>query len=229
MTNLNNNKSKNEEQRLSKLMVGMVAFLGSLSVLVSVLVLQSQRDETRIRSSLEQSIRLARKLQALGSTTGTSAIQLPPAVETNLADIWDPYDRVSGTSRNDTPIFWHILKSGGTSIQAYALDCLNLVLSNEQGTQFGHATDTIIQIVQFPSERRFINVDTSTKDGIARAKRLGLAESGLADIIVSPLFPEITDLMNERNKGRVFTMMRHPIERAASMFYYLQVSSSFYC
>jgi hypothetical protein len=158
-----------------------------------------------------------------GSISVLPAIQLPPAVETNLADIWEPYDR-NGSSRNDTPIFWHILKSGGTTVQGYSSDCLNLALSNEQGIQFGHDADTVIQVMQVPSERRFINVDSTTRPGIARAKQLGLAESGLADIISSPLFPEIIDVMNEQHRGRMFTVLRHPIDRASSMFYYLQVS-----
>ena len=112
---------RSKRTRQIKTTVGaVVAFLGSLSVLVSVLVIQSQQDETRIRSSLEQSVRLSRKLQAY----------------------------------------------------------------------------------------------TSTKDGIAYAKRLGLAERGLAKIIVSPLFPEITDLMNERNKGRVVNQRGGALEQS---------------
>jgi hypothetical protein len=54
--------------------------------------------------------------------------------------------------------------------------------------------------MQFLSERRFVNVDTTTPLGIHRAKQLGLAESGLADIISSPLFPEIIDIMNEQHR-----------------------------
>jgi len=42
------------------------------------------------------------------------------------------------------------------------------------------------------------------------------------NLIVSPYLWDATEiLLNGVNKGRMFVMMRHPIERAESMFYYL--------
>jgi hypothetical protein len=215
-------------------LVGTGVLLASLSLLLSVLLLKTPTKHRRTKAVANvQDVRdlghnQRRQMQEVpaaeaGSILVVPTVQLPPAVETNLTDIWEPYDR-NGSSRKDTPIFWHILKSGGTTVKDYSSDCLNLVLSNEQGIQFGHDADTVIQVMQVPSERRFINVDSTTRPGIDRAKRLGLAESVLADIISSPLFPEIIDIMNEQHRGRMFTVLRHPIDRATSMFYYLQVS-----
>jgi hypothetical protein len=233
-------------------LVATGVLLASLSLLLSVLLPNPQAKLLRTRATVQDVRDLGhnqrRRMQEVSAEAGSilsvqltpaveanvadswvpseagsiPAVQLPPAVEANLADIWEPYDR-NGSSMKDTPIFWHILKSGGTSVQGYSSDCLNLALSSEQGIQLGHDADTVIQVIQVPSENRFINVDTTTPLGIDRAKQLGLAESGLAEIISSPLFPEIIDIMNEQHRGRMFTVLRHPIDRATSMFYYLQV------
>lgn len=68
----------------------------------------------------------------------------------------------------------------------------------------------------------FVNVDTTTVDGILRAKQMGFADSGLADAVVTPFIYEANDLFTPTAKGRLFTVFRHPIERAISMFYYIQ-------
>jgi len=69
---------------------------------------------------------------------------------------------------------------------------------------------------------KYVNVDTTTEHGIAQAKALGLASSRLAHLVVSPRFQEGASLFSSSNKGRAFTMMRHPVERAVSMFYFLK-------
>lgn len=68
----------------------------------------------------------------------------------------------------------------------------------------------------------FVNIDTYTPNGIQRANELNLVTSGLADVIISPLLYDAAALFTPTHKGRVFTMLRHPIERAASLFYFIQ-------
>ena len=70
----------------------------------------------------------------------------------------------------------------------------------------------------------FVNVDTTTVEGIKRAKKMGFADSGLADAVVTPFIYESNQLFTPTAKGRLFTVFRHPIDRAISMFYYLQVA-----
>lgn len=53
---------------------------------------------------------------------------------------------------------------------------------------------------------------------------MGFADSGLADAVVTPFIYEANDLFTPTAKGRLFTVFRHPIDRAISMFYYLQVA-----
>ena len=70
----------------------------------------------------------------------------------------------------------------------------------------------------------FVNVDTTTVAGIARAQAMGFADSGLADAVVTPFIYEANNLFTPTAKGRLFTVFRHPIDRAISLFYYLQVA-----
>lgn len=55
-----------------------------------------------------------------------------------------------------------------------------------------------------------------------RAKKLGLAQSGLADLIVTTYVYEANDLFDTQHRGRLFSVFRHPVDRAISMFHYLQ-------
>ena len=55
---------------------------------------------------------------------------------------------------------------------------------------------------------QYVNIDTSTHEGIERARNLGLASSGLADVVLSPLLHEASSLFNLNTKGRLFTMVR---------------------
>jgi hypothetical protein len=47
-------------------------------------------------------------------------------------------------------------------------------------------------------------------------------ESGMADVIYSSYIYEASDLFSAQQKGRCFTLLRHPIERAVSMYYMIQ-------
>jgi hypothetical protein len=53
---------------------------------------------------------------------------------------------------------------------------------------------------------------------------MGFAESGVGDAVVTPFIYESNQLFTPMAKGRLFTVFRHPIDRAISLFYYLQVA-----
>lgn len=102
--------------------------------------------------------------------------------------------------------------------------------ATEAGITDGHGEDTEIAVV-YPGggpagqdRSPFVNVDTTTVGGIIRASQMGFADSGLADAVVTPFIYEGNDLFTPTAKGRLFTVFRHPIDRAISMFYYLQVA-----
>jgi len=93
--------------------------------------------------------------------------------------------------------------------------------------RFGHDQDEEL-IVFRPWKNKgpaYVNVDSSSKEGIIRAQELGLVPSGLADIIFTnnPKFA-IEHLYDEQHKGRVMGLFRHPVDRLVSKFYYLRVA-----
>jgi len=71
---------------------------------------------------------------------------------------------------------------------------------SEFGVTDGHDKDTTIAVVypkggeQGKDRSPFVNVDTTTVAGIERAKKMGFADSGLADMVVTPFIYEANDL-----------------------------------
>ena len=99
--------------------------------------------------------------------------------------------------------------------------CLGQTLAAEVGELNGHENDEEVKVVSF-AEHNYTNVNVATPEGISRALNLGLVPSHLSDTIVSSHVDLIPSLFNANDKGKAFVMMRHPCDRATSMFYFLQ-------
>jgi len=94
-------------------------------------------------------------------------------------------------------------------------------MASEVGIRNNHQSDTTIAIVNVDGSN-FVNVDTTTIEGIERAKQMNLAGSELAEVIVIQHLYEAEKLFDPNHRGRLFAVFRHPVDRAISMFYYLQ-------
>lgn len=139
---------------------------------------------------------------------------IPSWMNSNLAD-------ASQIECHDTdvPFYWNIPESGGTTIQNLYM-CMGLTIANELG-KVAYINETkLIKFLPFHGmEWPVLNVDTSTKEGILRAKNLGLVSSTnpSVDIVVSPhLRFAAQELFNSHRKGKVFTIFRHPVNRELS-------------
>lgn len=99
--------------------------------------------------------------------------------------------------------------------------CYHKVLASEAGIK-GHATDKELAVVKGYGDSLFVNIDSTTSEGIKRAIDMGFADAHLADLTVTPFLYVIDTLFKPSSKGRVFSMFRHPIERAVSMLNYLK-------
>ena len=121
------------------------------------------------------------------------------------------------TSNNTSPFS---AKCGGTTLQDMMSHCFGMIEANEVGR-----TDVKdeLEIVTLDNGNRYVNVDMSNPDGIEHAKDLGFGASGLANVAVTSWFHDTASLFDDDiNKGRCFALLRHPIRRAVSMFYYLK-------
>ena len=95
---------------------------------------------------------------------------------------------------------------------------MNQTLAVRVGVEprFGHDKDE--ELVVFEPGRTgalFVNVDTLSRPGILRAKKMGLVPSGMADMIVTSnnLNFAMEHLYDEFHKGRVLALFRHPVDR----------------
>lgn len=145
---------------------------------------------------------------------------LPLHLQTNLDSASIDHNHDHGT-----PFYFHILKSGGTSVKDIYAKCYGVVVANEVGTKNRAVEEDELQIVDNDGAR-YVNVDTTEWEGILRAKRLGFMKSQMADVIFSPLVNEIAaEVFTPEVPGKMFTIFRDPVERVISLFYYLQTAT----
>jgi len=96
----------------------------------------------------------------------------------------------------DTALYWHIPKAGGSSVKRYYA-CMHLA----------------------------VDLDTTRPDGIDRAIDIGMAENGSTDIAVTMYAGLAAKMFTPEYRGRPFVLFRHPIDRMASLYYYLQIAT----
>uniref|UniRef100_A0A7S2A730 Sulfotransferase domain-containing protein n=1 Tax=Trieres chinensis TaxID=1514140 RepID=A0A7S2A730_TRICV len=104
--------------------------------------------------------------------------------------------------------------------------CVGLVEANEIGVVEGHGEDKQLDVITLEDGGKYVNVDMTTVEGIKRAGDLGFAQSGLADVAMTSFLFEMNNIFDAPDhRAKCFTLLRHPIKRAVSLFYYLQHAS----
>jgi len=164
------------------------------------------------------------RLQSMGGRSSRKLLDLEPHhideyPFTGLADVTQPF---GGTGISDTGLYWQIPRSGGTTLKTILGTCLNRVQASRVARDHCDVTDDDLHLCQ-TSFGRYVNADPSDDPGIERSHRLELVGSGLADVLVSSRLLHVSELFDEEHHhGRAFTVFRHPVQRTASTFYYLQ-------
>ncbi len=139
-------------------------------------------------------------------------MELPPVFH-YFANVTHP------RTKGEIPYFWSIPASGGGTVQHIIASCLGLTLASDIGAHSGHVSENFLQILWIDG-KKYVNVDLSTTEGIGRAKSLGLIESKMDFVMVSAQLYEIASLVDSKQNIRMFTMMRNPVDRAVSYFYW---------
>ena len=83
----------------------------------------------------------------------TVQYKLPPTIEHNLLD-WYDYDADDAGGGNALPVFWHILKSGGTSIKLMYAQCYHLVEACELGAALIDTTNPYMEAEQLQQQQQ---------------------------------------------------------------------------
>jgi len=139
-------------------------------------------------------------------------IKLVPTVELNLADVTDP------RSASDVPVFWHVIRSGGTSIKTIGAKCLGFQMATDYGINH---EEQQLQVIETPSGK-YLNFDASSLIGLQRAKQLEFGYSPFGNMVVTPHLVELSDALSEERQGRMFCMLRHPVLRILSLYHHVK-------
>ena len=119
--------------------------------------------------------------------------------------------------------YWQVPRCGGTTLKHILGTCLRRVQAARTSADYCDMKADTLQICQTNDKvGSFVNADPSDHGGIQRCDRMGLVPSGVADVLVSSRILHAATLYSPNHKGRLFTILRNPIERAVSTFYYLQ-------
>jgi len=131
-------------------------------------------------------------------------------------------------TEKDVPVFWRIPRGASSTVESILSYCYRMVLAGSQGTAGGHEKDTNLSVVQVGTGARFINVDMSNPAGISHAKDLNLGFSNEVNVISTPfLFETAADIFKDTDKtGKCFTLLRHPVDRAVSLYHHYQIDES---
>jgi hypothetical protein len=138
-------------------------------------------------------------------------IEFMPTVEYNVAEVTKPIP----PGRIETPFFWLVPRSGANAVRTVMSKCLRLAEASEAGAG---EEQNFLKVVD-DEDKRYVNVDLSTSNGLAHAKELSLASSGVPDVLISGDIHGVLALFNNRNRARLFAVFRHPLDRAISKYY----------
>jgi hypothetical protein len=136
----------------------------------------------------------------------------------------------TGISNSTTPMnpdltafFWQIPQTGGTTLKNILGGCLHLVQASRTSSQACalESKENNLSICK-TGIGAYVNCDPSDDHGIQRCNKLKVVESGKADVIVSSRFLHAASLFDPEHQARAFTIMRDPVERMISTFYYLR-------
>jgi hypothetical protein len=130
-----------------------------------------------------------------------------------LAGVYDPL------LPSDRAFLWHIPRCASNTVKSIAGQCFGLLLATESG---GSATSDKLSIIADLEGGHYVNVDTSTPTGIEHAKNLNVANLPGLNLVASSYFYDAAEkLFSEQHRGRCIAMMRHPVDRAVSLYAFL--------
>ena len=109
-------------------------------------------------------------------------------------------------------------------MKSMVTQCLGKVIASEEGGKDGHHLDERLEIIKTP-RGDYANIDTTTVAGLKQGKALGLVHSKMAHVIFTPYVQEAAVLFDKNHRGRFFTMLREPVERVISEYYFRRMDN----
>mmetsp|Transcript_10727 Transcript_10727/g.16445 ORF Transcript_10727/g.16445 Transcript_10727/m.16445 type:complete len:590 (+) Transcript_10727:66-1835(+) len=118
------------------------------------------------------------------------------------------------------PVLWLTQRSASGTLKEVLTFCYGLVLACDSAVS--HEEALTLEILSTPDNSgHFVNVNTETKEGLIRAQNIGVIDSHLVQVIATPFIVDASSLFNRKTRtGRVFALLRHPVEQTHSDFLY---------
>ena len=149
-------------------------------------------------------------------------ITVPTEIDFHIND-WFHKDGNYALSQDDVPYFYHVPLAGALVAADSWGSCLGFIFATDVG-KMAQSNDTLKTVQVFG--RSYVNVDTTSYEGIAHAQKMNLVPSGLADAIISPLFGEVIQtLYSVKNTAKLIATFRHPVDRAVAMYHYMTTAT----
>uniref|UniRef100_A0A6T9YCJ9 Uncharacterized protein n=1 Tax=Asterionellopsis glacialis TaxID=33640 RepID=A0A6T9YCJ9_9STRA len=139
---------------------------------------------------------------------------------------WTPPDyenlfsRIQYPPSDILPLYWYVPNSGGRAVTEILTYCY--VLTTASAIAAGHQSEpTLLVKMAEDNIGHFVNIDTTSLEGLQRAKQLGLVESRLAQTMVTPYLEQASTLFQHKTTtGRVFAMLRNPVLREVARYHH---------
>ncbi len=129
-----------------------------------------------------------------------SSTPIPRSLE-SITDVLD-----LPVKEKDIPFYFHIPRAGGSTVKDILGSCYGLVGATDVGSRGKDMVNaTKLEVITTREGSKYVNVDTTTLEGIEEAKELKLVESGLVDYVVTQRLHAASELFTEDHKGRYDT------------------------
>lgn len=121
--------------------------------------------------------------------------------------------------KGELPFFVHH-KDGSNMVEEVLSQCLGLAIAGTPTQEIPTDLKNSLSTFRDDIGRKYVTVDLSQKESILKAKEKNLASSGLADAVFTEKFYYAADkILSPDNKARLFTLIRHPVDRCVSEYY----------
>lgn len=172
-----------------------------------------QQDESNMSNTMQQ-----QSIQLEGETKTNTIVHqaIFPSYLNHLSNLTSPYN-----PQSETPYFWDVHFSGESIAESIFSSCHRLIQACELGLRQPNYNEKELGLFDLGGAR-YVNVDTTSVEGIERAGKLNMAGSACCrpQVVMSPMFrPVVENIFSLNNKGRMFALIRHPVDRALGLYY----------
>ncbi|KAL7529944.1 hypothetical protein ACHAXR_003238 [Thalassiosira sp. AJA248-18] len=178
---------------------------------------ESRRKLSELKLELNETVRQQQMKGFLGGLyppmdSNMMPLYLRDSLDENKVTLLDMYSGggQAVAKSSDVVFFWHIPRAMGSTMKNIMNFCFDLKraerLNEEPSMEY--------------VRNNILNMDTSSPGGLAFSFANQLVNSGKVDVVISNYFLSGSVLFTDVHYGKTFTILRHPVDAALSLFHY---------